>query len=97
MAASGETCFLQRSHGRSSELKTIETKCEFVHRPPLTVTPSSRMYSNCSGPGFALHSDIVMPYITNYGSKEQIKRFIPDMTAGKCISAIAMTEPGAGR
>ncbi|XP_020864438.1 long-chain specific acyl-CoA dehydrogenase, mitochondrial [Phascolarctos cinereus] len=53
-------------------------------------------YSNCTGPGFGLHSDIVMPYIANYGSEEQIKRFIPEMTAGKCIGAIAMTEPGAG-
>ncbi|KAF3857420.1 hypothetical protein F7725_009279 [Dissostichus mawsoni] len=55
-----------------------------------------QMYSNCTGPGFALHSDIVMPYVSNYGSKEQIERFIPEMTAGRCISAIAMTEPGAG-
>ncbi|ELW72704.1 long-chain specific acyl-CoA dehydrogenase, mitochondrial [Tupaia chinensis] len=53
-------------------------------------------YSNCSGPGFSLHSDVVMPYIANYGSEEQIKRFIPQMTAGKCIGAIAMTESGAG-
>ncbi|XP_068165147.1 long-chain specific acyl-CoA dehydrogenase, mitochondrial isoform X2 [Antennarius striatus] len=55
-----------------------------------------QMYSNCTGPGFGLHSDIIMPYISKYGSKEQIQRFIPDMTAGRCISAIAMTEPGAG-
>ncbi|XP_062302669.1 long-chain specific acyl-CoA dehydrogenase, mitochondrial [Osmerus eperlanus] len=55
-----------------------------------------QMYSNCSGPGFALHSEIVMPYISNYGSKAQIDRFIPTMAAGKCIGAIAMTEPGAG-
>ncbi|XP_010353224.1 long-chain specific acyl-CoA dehydrogenase, mitochondrial isoform X2 [Rhinopithecus roxellana] len=53
-------------------------------------------YSNCSGPGFSVHSGIVMPYITNYGSEDQIKHFIPQMTAGKCIGAIAMTEPGAG-
>ncbi|XP_020746773.2 long-chain specific acyl-CoA dehydrogenase, mitochondrial isoform X2 [Odocoileus virginianus] len=53
-------------------------------------------YSNCTGPGFALHSDVVMPYIANYGSEEQIKRFIPEMVAGKCIGAIAMTEPEAG-
>lgn len=62
--------------------------------------PSSfvlRAYSNCTGPGFSLHSDIVMPYIANYGTKEQIEKFIPQMTAGKCIGAIAMTEPGAGR
>merc|ERR1712178_600718 len=53
-------------------------------------------YSNCTGPGFALHSDICMPYITNFGTQEQKERFLPDVTAGKCISAIAMTEPGAG-
>ncbi|XP_028925639.1 long-chain specific acyl-CoA dehydrogenase, mitochondrial isoform X2 [Ornithorhynchus anatinus] len=53
-------------------------------------------YSNCTGPGFSLHSDIVMPYIANYGSEEQIQRLIPKMTAGQCIGAIAMTEPGAG-
>ncbi|XP_076031597.1 long-chain specific acyl-CoA dehydrogenase, mitochondrial-like [Oratosquilla oratoria] len=53
-------------------------------------------YCNCSGPGFALHSQIVMPYITHYGTPEQIDKFIPDMTAGLKIGAIAMTEPGAG-
>ena len=56
-----------------------------------------RAYVNCTGPGFALHSDIVMPYITHYGTKEQIEKFIPRMMAGTCIGAIAMTEPGAGR
>lgn len=55
-----------------------------------------QMYSNCSGPGFALHSEIVMPYVSNYGTKAQIDRFIPEMAAGRCIGAIAMTEPGAG-
>ncbi|XP_045207279.2 long-chain specific acyl-CoA dehydrogenase, mitochondrial-like [Mercenaria mercenaria] len=60
------------------------------------VTWEEQMYANCSGPGFALHSDIVMPYISHYGTKEQIEKFIPAMTAGKCIGAIAMTEPGAG-
>ncbi|XP_063066898.1 long-chain specific acyl-CoA dehydrogenase, mitochondrial [Engraulis encrasicolus] len=55
-----------------------------------------QMYSNCSGPGFSLHSDIVMPYISHYGSAAQIEKFLPTMTAGKCIGAIAMTEPGAG-
>ena len=31
---------------------------------------------NCSGPGFALHSDIVMPYISHFGTPEQIKKYI---------------------
>ncbi|XP_067245106.1 long-chain specific acyl-CoA dehydrogenase, mitochondrial-like [Chanodichthys erythropterus] len=55
-----------------------------------------QMYCNCSGPGFSLHSEIVMPYISHYGSKAQIERYIPQLTAGKCIGAIAMTEPAAG-
>ncbi|KAM9304741.1 long-chain specific acyl-CoA dehydrogenase, mitochondrial [Gastrophryne carolinensis] len=55
-----------------------------------------QMYVNCTGPGFSLHSDIVMPYISRYGSKSQIQKYIPQMAAGKCIGAIAMTEPGAG-
>ncbi|XP_077956319.1 long-chain specific acyl-CoA dehydrogenase, mitochondrial [Gasterosteus aculeatus] len=55
-----------------------------------------QMYSNCTGPGFSLHSDIIMPYISNYGSEQQIQRFVPDMAAGRCIGAIGMTEPGAG-
>ncbi|GAA6067459.1 long-chain specific acyl-CoA dehydrogenase, mitochondrial, partial [Tachysurus ichikawai] len=56
-----------------------------------------QMYSNCSGPGFSLHSEIVMPYISHYGSQAQIERYVPQMAAGKCIGAIAMSEPGAGR
>lgn len=38
-----------------------------------------------------------MPYITHYGSPEQIEKFIPGMTDGSKIGAIAMTEPDAGR
>merc|ERR1712168_313365 len=53
-------------------------------------------YSNCTGPGFALHSDICMPYLEHFGTEEQKEHYLPLMTAGKCISAIAMTEPGAG-
>ncbi|XP_035657542.1 long-chain specific acyl-CoA dehydrogenase, mitochondrial-like [Branchiostoma floridae] len=55
-----------------------------------------QMYSNCSGPGYAMHSDIVMPYIQKYGTPEQHERFMPDMIAGNKIGALAMTEPGAG-
>jgi len=53
-------------------------------------------YSNCTGPGYAMHSDIVMPYISHFGTPEQIEKFIPAMTAGTKIGALAMTEPGAG-
>ena len=38
-----------------------------------------------------------MPYVSKYGNQEQREKYIPNMTAGKVISAIAMTEPDAGR
>jgi alkylation response protein AidB-like acyl-CoA dehydrogenase len=49
-----------------------------------------------SAAGFTLQSDIVADYLVNYGSEEQKKRYLPGMVDGTSISAIAMTEPGAG-
>lgn len=49
-----------------------------------------------SGPGFAVHSDIVAPYIARIGSEEQKRRWLPGICAGEQILAIAMTEPGTG-
>ncbi len=43
-----------------------------------------------------MHSAIVMPYFVNYGTPAQIEKYVPDMTAGKRVGAIAMTEPDAG-
>ncbi len=49
-----------------------------------------------SGPGFTVHSDIVAPYITNYGSEDQKGKYLRKMVSGECIGAIAMTEPNTG-
>ena len=49
-----------------------------------------------SGIGWGLHSDIVAPYILNYGSAEQKQKYLPKLVSGEMIGAIAMTEPGAG-
>jgi acyl-CoA dehydrogenase len=46
--------------------------------------------------GIGLHSDIVMPYIHSFGNAEQKQRWLPPSIRGDIISAIAMTEPGAG-
>ncbi|HEX7065459.1 MAG TPA: acyl-CoA dehydrogenase family protein [Bacillales bacterium] len=46
--------------------------------------------------GIGLHNDIVMPYVEAYGTEEQKKRWLPKAVSGEIISAVAMTEPGAG-
>ena len=53
-------------------------------------------YAKCAFPDLALHSTICMPYLEHYGTKEQQDRYIPAMTAGKCVASVAMTEPDAG-
>ena len=49
-----------------------------------------------SSAGITLQSDIVADYIANYGSDEQKRQWLPKMVSGEVITAIAMTEPGAG-
>ncbi|MEH7095445.1 acyl-CoA dehydrogenase family protein [Neobacillus vireti] len=46
--------------------------------------------------GIGLHNDIVIPYITSYGTDEQKQRWLPKCVTGDIITAIAMTEPGTG-
>src|SRR3954467_6294556 len=48
-----------------------------------------------SGVGFGLHNDVVGPYLRDLATEEQKQRWLPGFCAGKLITAIAMTEPGA--
>ena len=43
-----------------------------------------------------LHSRLVGPYLTRFGSEEQCQRFMPGCVSGETILAVAMTEPDAG-
>jgi alkylation response protein AidB-like acyl-CoA dehydrogenase len=43
-----------------------------------------------------LHSDVVVPYINSYGSPEIRERVLPGCVSGDIVTAVAMTEPGAG-
>jgi alkylation response protein AidB-like acyl-CoA dehydrogenase len=49
-----------------------------------------------SGLAASLHSDVVVPYIDSFGSKEQKEKYLPGCVSGDIITAIAMTEPDAG-
>ena len=51
---------------------------------------------NASGPGFSMQSDVVAPYINQYGTEEQKRRWLPPMARGEMIAALGMTEPGTG-
>ncbi|RFU61180.1 acyl-CoA dehydrogenase family protein [Bacillus sp. V59.32b] len=46
--------------------------------------------------GISLHCDIVAPYIDSFGTEAQKEKYLPLFLTGEMISAIAMTEPGAG-
>ncbi|MFD2046415.1 acyl-CoA dehydrogenase family protein [Ornithinibacillus salinisoli] len=46
--------------------------------------------------GIGLHSDIVVPYISSFGNEMQRNKWLPGCVTGDHITAIAMTEPGAG-
>lgn len=52
--------------------------------------------ANCLGIGFSIHSDMVSPYIWEFGTTEQKDRWLPALASGEQIGALAMTEPEAG-
>ena len=49
-----------------------------------------------SSAGFTLQNDITVNYFERLGSPEQKEKYLPGMISGDIITAIAMTEPGAG-
>jgi len=65
----------------------------FAHDAIITL---ARGRLGLDGFGIALHSAIVAPYILNYGSEEQKRRWLPRLASGELIGAIAMSEPAAG-
>jgi alkylation response protein AidB-like acyl-CoA dehydrogenase len=52
--------------------------------------------TNHTGLAAMLHSDIIVPYIYSFGSEAQKKKYLPGCVSGDIITAVAMTEPGAG-
>ncbi|MFH1153164.1 MAG: acyl-CoA dehydrogenase family protein [Pseudomonadota bacterium] len=53
-------------------------------------------YTAHSGLAASVHSDVTVPYIDAFGSREQKAKYLPGCVSGDIITAIAMTEPDAG-
>ncbi|NLU72985.1 acyl-CoA dehydrogenase [Streptomyces sp. HNM0575] len=49
-----------------------------------------------AGLALGLHNDIIGPYLTSLATDEQKRRWLPGFCSGEIVTAIAMTEPGAG-
>ena len=45
--------------------------------------------AGASGPGFAVHTDIIVPYLSALGTEEQKQRWLPGCVSGEIITSIA--------
>ena len=52
--------------------------------------------TGCVGFGYALHNDVMPPYLLDLTTDEQKRRWLPGWVSGDIITAVAMSEPGAG-
>jgi len=43
-----------------------------------------------------VHTDMASPHLANFGSPEQLKRYLPSLIRGETVCAVAVTEPDAG-
>src|SRR5258705_1491781 len=50
--------------------------------------------------GFAItvlvHTDMASPHLVRFGTKRQLEKYLPGVLAGETITAVGVTEPGAG-
>ncbi|MEV0144644.1 MULTISPECIES: acyl-CoA dehydrogenase family protein [unclassified Nonomuraea] len=61
-----------------------------------TVIVEEIMRHGATGLGFSLHNDVMAPYLVELTDDAQKQRWLPGFASGELITAIAMTEPGAG-
>jgi acyl-CoA dehydrogenase len=52
--------------------------------------------SGMAGDTFSMQNDIIVPYLERLTTPEQKERWLPRFTSGRLVTALAMTEPGAG-
>jgi alkylation response protein AidB-like acyl-CoA dehydrogenase len=74
---------------------------EYGGLPGSSFKHSAILTEEAQGAGIALgglrvHVDICMPYFLEYANDEQRERWLPGLARGEYVTAIAITEPGAG-
>jgi len=52
--------------------------------------------AGATGPTFYLQSDIVGPYLVDFGTEAQKAKWLPKMAAGEVVVALGMSEPSGG-
>ena len=52
--------------------------------------------AGATGPTFYLHSDIVAPYLVDFGTEDQKQTWLPRMARGEVVVALGMSEPSGG-
>lgn len=67
--------------------------CDFLYS---VIVGEEMVRANFSGLTASLHSDIIVPYITTFGSEAQRQKYLPGCVTGDIITAVAMTEPNTG-
>ena len=66
---------------------------DFLHS---TIIMEEMARAGATGISFYLHSDIVAPYLVQFGSAAQKQRWLPKMAAGTAVAALGMSEPSGG-
>lgn len=66
---------------------------DFLHS---TILIEEMARAGATGPTFYLHSDIVAPYLVEFGTEEQKAQWLPRMATGEVVVGVAMTEPSGG-
>ena len=66
---------------------------DFLHS---TILIEEFARAGATGPTFYLHSDIVAPYLVDFGTEEQKRNWLPRMASGEVVCALGMSEPSGG-
>ncbi|MDE1950097.1 MAG: acyl-CoA dehydrogenase family protein [Burkholderiales bacterium] len=66
---------------------------DFLHS---TILVEEMARVGATGPTFYLHSDIIAPYLVDFGSEEQKRKWLPKMASGEVVAALGMSEPSGG-